>query len=122
MSMGTGTGTSPWVWVRTGMGTYGYGYETMGTGTGTVPTCQRVMGMGAGTGSRPWVRVRVWVRILQVCRTFPFLEMYNTDCVSNSETLFHIPLWKLYFTYVIGRGANREGFNFKLAMVKACST
>ena len=33
-------------------------------------------------------------------KTFPLLERWNTACLSNSATLLHIPLRRLYFTSV----------------------
>ena len=63
------------------------------------------------------------------------LASWNFPCL---KCLFSLPTaWaaspdKLWYTtdivlqsimvYTVGRGVNREGFNFKLAMVKTCST
>ena len=41
----------------------------------------------------------VFGKVANSGKTFPFLETCNTACLSNSASLLHISLWKLYFTW-----------------------
>ena len=40
----------------------------------------------------------VFVKVANLGKTLPLLERWNTACLSNSATLLHIPLRRLYFT------------------------
>ena len=82
--------------------------------------------------SKLWVAVH-WIT-MKTCRI-----PYETACRTGFRNLSVVGSTGLYFLrcepliemitftvqnlwYILGRGVNREGFNFKLAMVKTCST
>ena len=75
---------------------------------------------------RFWYKHRLlnWVGVMTtlIMDLKPKLYLSKIGRCLASNYLFYFGMLLFGIMYSLGRGINREGFNFKLAMVKTCST